>query len=274
MGDDAVSHAFELRAPAGITIAALLGRAAPEIRASGWSWVVVVDGRVAAVWSVDHGVQLLIPDRNLTAETIPRTIHFRYFVQIDPEWLHRRLAEGAPADRSALELEYRPIAQSAAEAENRRREREIADRLLTPECMRALVAVGAEIDLHNDRLLRFDLHGERWWASRADTMLSIRHGDGGEGASIRPAAFAEAWLVAATSAASRSAAGEVRFPPYAPFPAPELRPMGEWPPGVRRWTTQGEPVAQLAGQDAVDAFQLAYGRTIAEIVALMGPVAG
>lgn len=101
MGDDMESHAKSVTVPRGTLLSKALGDYRPEIQVQGWSWVAVVDDEVSAVWSVDHGVQLLVPDRKLTRG--PIAVFFRYFVQIDPAWLHERLASGEPANRPALE---------------------------------------------------------------------------------------------------------------------------------------------------------------------------
>ncbi|WP_157496854.1 hypothetical protein [Leifsonia sp. Leaf264] len=270
MGDDGRSHAHQVTVARGTRLSALLDRAAPEIRARGWSWVAVADGRVVAVWSSDHGVQLLVPDARVTSKRGPRRVDFRYYLQIDPAWLHRRLAEGADPDREALELEYRPQAQAAWELEARRRERDDPARLLSPECIAAVQSFGAQIDLHNDRQMRLDILGTRWTVIRSDTMTQIHRGEDALAASIRPAAFAECWLVAAIGAEARLSIGLPRLPDFQPLPAPELTPMAaSWPQGVKRWTTTGDLIAQLAGEDAVSCYRLASGRSIAEIAQLL-----
>ena len=271
-GDDIEPHARELSVASGTRLSALLALAAPEIRARGWSWVAMAEGRPLAVWSVDHGVQLLVPDRRVTGRRGPHAVHFRYLQQIDPAWLHRRLAEGAPMRPRDLEEAYRPIATAVYEREQRRREAECDERLISPECVGILESFGSRIALHNDRLLRFELCGARWSVARLDTMTRIEAGDDRTGgASIRPAALAECWLVAAVAAVVREEQGIVAIPDHPPETVPELRRMGDWPPGNRRWSTVGEPTAQLHSERAVDCFSLACGRSIAEIAALMRP---
>src|SRR5690606_3528940 len=129
MGDDVESHARVVTVPRGTRLSAAIDQCSPEIRSPGWSWVVVVDGEVASVWSVDHGAQLLVADRRLIRG--PVDVHFRYFVQIDPGWLFDRLVQGVRADRRELEREYAPIAREKYRAELRRREREMETRLLS-----------------------------------------------------------------------------------------------------------------------------------------------
>ncbi|MGM7697048.1 hypothetical protein [Microbacterium sp. A84] len=263
------SHAHQVTVASGTRLSALLGRASPGIRQHGWSWVAVADGRVAAVWSVDHGVQLLVPDSRVTSKGGPHSVHFRYFLQIDPAWLHRRLIEGAVPNLKSLEREYQPLARVAWEQEQRRRENELPDRLLTAECTSALQSFGAQIDLHNDRTIRFNLFGTQWTASGSDTMIQIHSGEGGPAASIRPSTFAECWLVAAVGAEMRISRDIPRLPHFQPLPAPRLKPMTSWPPGVQRWTTNGNLIAQLSGADAVSYFRIAVGRSIAEIAELL-----
>lgn len=269
MGDDMRSHAHQVTALAGMRLSRLVKMSTPEIRERGWSWVVVADDRTIAVWSVDHGVQMLVPDSRLTGGGAPARLYFRYFVQIDPAWLHRRLGEGAAPNRQTLELEYQPIARTVWENEQRRRERESPERLISAECVSVLVSLGARLDLHNDRTIRFDLRGSQWTANRVDTMTMMHSGIDGLAASIRPAAFAECWLVAAAGSESRAARGHPRLPDFRPLPAPHLETMSSWPPGVPRWTTVGPLVAQLSGEDAVSCFRLAFGRSIAEIAELL-----
>jgi hypothetical protein len=269
MGDDLESHARQLTVGSGTRLSALLDRASPEIRQLGWSWVAIADDRVVAVWSVDLGVRMLVPNRRVSSTRGPHHIHFRYFLQIDPAWLHSRLAEGANPDLRSLEREYQPLARVAWEKEQRRRESETPDRLLSPDCTAALVSFGVRIDLHNDRIARFDLDGERWTAVRSDTMTQIHRGEGGPTASIRPSAFAECWLVVAVGAQLRTSRNIACIPSCEQFPAPELTPMTNWPPNVRRWTTTGDLIAQLSGDDAVSFYRIAIGRSIAALAALM-----
>lgn len=103
-GDDVVSHAAVVRVRRGARLSAVIEQVSPDVRVAGWSWVVKVDGVTAAVWSVDHGVQLLIADRRVTQKSV--TILFRYFLQIDPVWLFARLEQGARPNREALRAEY------------------------------------------------------------------------------------------------------------------------------------------------------------------------
>lgn len=267
MGDDVSSHERTLTVDAGTPLSRLLELAAPEIRAPGWSWVATTEAGPVAVWSVDHGVQLLVEDAPVTAEIGPHDVLFRYFMQIDPAWLHARLAEGAAPRRDVLEREYRPLAQAAREREDRRRERELPERLLTPECVAAVEGLGAATDLHNDRTYRFDLLGEGWAVSRADTMTQVFRGAGTPPiASVRPTSFAECWLVAMVAAQVRAARGLPRLPDVDSPTAPELRPMGP-----DRWQLNGPLTVQLRGEAAVAAYRLAFGRSIAEILALTAP---
>lgn len=200
MGDDVSSHAHRQSFPDGTLLADVLDATHPEIRSPGWSWIAVVDGTVSAVWSVDHGVRLLVEDRRLRAGDAPVRVFYRYFLQIDPQWLHERLATGAAADRRALSAEYAPLAAARLEQEQRRREREVPEKLLSSATIDALVGLGATIDLHSDTRCRFFAHGERWVAVRSDTMTLIYRADQAPPiASLRPRAVAERWLVTAVA---------------------------------------------------------------------------
>lgn len=269
MGDDVFSHARRLAVTPGTLLSAVLDASAPEIRSRGWSWVADVDGRVAAVWSVDHGVQMLVDDAPVTVENAPRRIHYRYFLQMDPAWLHRRLAEGAAANRPALELEYRPIGDRRRDDEERRRERESPTRLLTVDCTAALRGFGVEFDVHNDRMARFDLFGSSWRIQRSDTMTMTFDESNRVMSSIRPVEVAECWLVAAAGQRMRQFRGLRPVPDAPRLPAPDLKPMAAGVSGKARWTTRGEPVVQLTGDDAVRAYRLSAGRSLPEIVAVL-----
>lgn len=269
MGDDAISHARVTHFAPGTPVSRMVEASAPEIHSRGWSWVAVVGGEVSAVWSADHGVRLLVPDRALSPERPVETVHFRYFLQIDPEWLFQRLAEGAPAHRDTLAAEYAPIAVRKREQELHRREREQRERLLSAQCVGALQTLGAAIELHADSECHFDLHAEHWVVRRADTMTQVFRGSGAPVASIRPIAFAESWIVAAVAAEARAARGLAALPAHEALPAPELRPMVGSRLGPQRWTSTGAITAQLTGDDAVASYRLAAGRTVDEIVALM-----
>ncbi|MDN3310955.1 hypothetical protein QWJ90_08430 [Microbacterium oryzae] len=101
MGDDMTSHARVTTVARGTPLSTAIERNSPEIRSRGWSWVIVVDGAVTAVWSVDEGVRLLVADRALWRG--PVEIHFRYFLQLDPAWLSDRLSRGATVVQVASE---------------------------------------------------------------------------------------------------------------------------------------------------------------------------
>ncbi len=269
MGDDVQSHRHGIEVPEATRLADLLDAAHPEIEAPGWSWVAVVDGTVSAVWSVDHGVRLLVRNRRLHAGRAPLAIFFRYFVQIDPAWLHERLAAGAPAHRPALEEEFRPIARERLEQEERRREREIREKLLSPETIAALGLFGATIDLHSDRLCRLLLGEETWMVRRLDTMTVVYDGESrGPIASLRPHSAAESWLAAALGGRQRARRGLPTYPAYLAHPGPRLETMASWPPGVSRWSATGEDgsVAQLSGERALAAYRFARDRSLAEVL--------
>lgn len=261
MGDDVVSHAGVMSVPRGTPLSAALELASPEIRSPGWSWVAVVDGATTAVWSVDHGVQLLAADRRITHG--PVDVYFRYFVQIDPAWLFDRLAQGVGADRLALEEEYAPIAREKYLAELRRRERELDGRFLSTECVDALQHFGADITLHADVACDFTHDGDTWSVRRADTMFQVFRGRGGPIASIRPHALGEAWLVGMLGAAARTTAGRAELPDAEPLPGLELTASGG------RWMSHGATVVQVRSELAARVAQLAYGRSIAEVRTLL-----
>lgn len=260
MGDDVVSHAGTLSVPHGTMLSAAIEKSSPEIRAEGWSWVVVVDGEVAAVWSVDHGVRMLVTDRAL--DHGPADIYFRYFVQIDPTRLFDRLAQGAPAHRYDLEAEYAPIAREKYATELRRREREIAAKLLSAESIAAIESYGARVTLHADIACTFTYRGDTWTVRRADTMLQVFVGPGGPRASIRPHALGEAWLVGMLGAAARAAAGRPELPDAEVLPGLDLTQRGG------RWTSQGATVVQVTSDLAARVAELVYGRSIAEVRAV------
>ncbi len=275
MGDDMSSHAYRRSFRNRTPLAEVLEATHPEIRSRGWSWVAVVDGIVSAVWSTDHGVRLLVENRRLQARRSPLPVVFRYFLQIDPQWLHERLAAGAAADREALSAEYAPLAAERLEQEQRRRERDVPQKLLSSACIEALERLGAKIDLHSDTRCRLDAHGERWIVVRSDTMTLVHHGENpGPIANLRPSSFAELWLTAAVGSRERERNALPRLPLPTPDQGPPLRPMTSWPPGRERWSATGDDgfVAQLSGEDAVAWYRFAFGRTLDEIVATVtGP---
>ncbi len=261
MGDDVESHARTMTLPRGTLLSAAIEQCSPDIKAQGWSWVAVVDGEVAAVWSVDHGVQLLVDDRKLTRG--PTGILFRYFVQIDPGWLFDRLAQGARANRRELEQEYAPIAREKYRAELLRREREIDARLLTPECIEVIRHYGADVTLHADIACEFTHQGKPWAVKRADTMLQVFVGGGAPTASIRPHALGEAWLIGMLAASARAAAGLPDLPDADPLPGLELTQQGG------RWMSHGATVVQVRTELAARIARLAFGRSIAEVRTLL-----
>ena len=255
------SHARVVSLRRGTLLSDAIEQCSPEIKARGWSWLAVVEREVAAVWSVDHGAQLLVEDRKLMRS--PVDIHFRYFLQIDPAWLFERLTQGAPADQRALEAEYAPIAQAKYRAELRRREREIDERLLSVECTEGVQSFGAEITLHADVACEFTYRGDVWAVRRADTMLQVFVGEGAPIASIRPHALGEAWLVAMIGASSRVASGLPDLPEVENLPGLELTQSG------RRWMSRGANVVQVRTELAARLARFAFGRSVAEVRALL-----
>ena len=223
MGDDAVSHAGVLTVRRGTPLSAAIEQSAPEIRSPGWSWVAVVDGETAAVWSVDHGAQLLVADRRLRRG--PVGVFFRYFVQIDPAWLFDRLARGERPDRRALEELYAPIAREKYRAELRRRERELDGRLLSTACVEALRRFGADITLHADVACEFAHGDDDWVVRRADTMFQVFRGRGGPIASLRPTPSARCgssacWARPCASRKGGKRSRTPRSPPTSNSPGP------------------------------------------------------
>lgn len=261
MGDDVESHARTTTLRRGTLLSAAIEQCAPEIKAKGWSWVAAVNGEVTAVWSVDHGVQLLIEDRKLMRG--PVDIHFRYFVQIDASWLFDRLAQGAHANRRELEQEYAPIAREKYRTELLRRERENDTRLLNSECIEAIQYYGAEVMLHANVACDLTHRGESWAVRRADTMLQVFVGGGASIASIRPHALGEAWLVGMIGASARVAAGLPELPDIDLRPGPELMQTGG------RWMSHGATVVQVRTERAARVARLAFSRSVAEVRTLL-----
>ncbi|MBD9700281.1 hypothetical protein IGS67_12410 [Flavimobilis sp. GY10621] len=265
MGDDMESHAATATVPLGTLLSKALNDHPPGIRAKGWSWIAVVDGVVAAVWSVDHGVQLLVPDRRLWRG--PVAVFFRYFLQMDPAWLHARLAAGEPADRRALAEAWVPLGAERHRAELLRREREIPERLVSADCVEALQHYGAEITLHCDTVCEFSFAEERWSAQRHDTMFLVYIGTGSSRASLRPHAFGEAWLVGRVGAAARKERGLPELPEFEPRPGLELEAQSA--PLGPRWISHGATVAQLHEELSAQVALLAHGRSVTEVRALL-----
>ncbi|MBD8729071.1 hypothetical protein [Frigoribacterium sp. CFBP 13707] len=273
MGDDARTHRRELRVPAGSLVSDVVERSSPDVRAQGWSWVAVVDGTVVAVWSVDHGVALLVPDGPLTAPDPSGVVQvrFRYLGQLDPAWLHARLAEGAPLDRDALDAEYAPTARAVLERERREREASTTVRLLGPTSVRALERLGAVIDLHSDELCRFDVGGVAWHVELRDTMTVVfGRGHRSPLASLRPVGLAERWVLAALAVDRRVADGLDPLPD-APVRA-RAEPVDLMVAGRARAVegSSGAAVAQLADAGDVGPLDLVLGRDLDEVVALFG----
>ena len=218
-----------------------------------------VDDVVTAVWSIDHGVQLLVEDYPITRRTAPKSVYWVYCQQIDPAWLHGRLSGGASANLKHLHDEYKSIGRAKQEREERRREFDIEERCVSSDYVTAFERLGASIDLHNDRLLRFELLGHRWVFKRNDSMFGI-YVDDVSLASIRPLPLAERWLLAAVAARSTPQAHLV--PPAHDESTFEWRPMSSVPGGPARWeASKGYAVAQLEGEDAVAYFRFAESRS-------------
>lgn len=261
MGDDMQSHARTYQVARGTRLSKALRMCLPEIKAPGWSWVVKLDGVTTAVWSVDHGVQLLVPDRSLQGG--PVDIVFRYFQQIDPAWLFDQLAAGERANSNELSRLYAPIRAARSKAAWRRREQENPDRLLSAECIAALQHYGAEVTLHADKLCEFTHQGAHWSVQRQDSMAVIYRGGGRALVSLRPHSLAEAWLVGMLGATERTTSGLPDLPEYVPVPGLRLDKVGS------RWVSLGAVVVQTSNERAGMVADFAFGRTIDEVRAAL-----
>lgn len=258
MGDDIESHATALEVSRGTLLSDALGRCVPDVRMKGWSWVVTVDGETTAVWSVDHEIQLLVPDRGLKSGA---DVYFRYFLQIDPAWLFDRLSAGDPANRNALEGAYAPIAQAQYREALLRREWESDDRPLSTECIEALEHYGARITLHADMVCEFTYADEEWVAERRDSMFVVAAGPWRSFASLRPHLLGETWLVGMLGVSERVARGLPEFPEIDPS-----QPKPTAFDGLHR----GAVVVQVRGQKAEDVTGFVMGRTVSETRELLG----
>jgi len=273
MGDDAQSHRRELRVRAGSLVGDVVERSSPDVRVQGWSWVAVVDGTVVAVWSLDHGVALLAPDRPLTVSDPGGVVQVRflYLGRLDPAWLHARLAQGAPLDRDALAAEHAPLARAVLEHERREREAATTARLLGPTCVHALERLGAVVDLHSDVLCRFDVGGVAWQVERSDSMIVVfGRGRRSPLASLRPVGLAERWVLAALALDRRVAEGLDPLPD-APVRA-GAEPVQLTVAGRARAVegSSGAVIAQLRDARDVASLDLVLGRDLDEVVALFG----
>jgi hypothetical protein len=94
-------------------------------------------------------------------------------------------------------------------------------------------------------------------------MLQVFRGPGGAIASIRPHVLGESWLVTMIGSVVRVATGHVALPDAAPLPGLELT------RSARRWVSHGATVVQVRSDHQADAARLAYGRSIAELRALI-----
>ena len=271
MGDDMQSHRREVQTSPDILMSDLIEQVSPEIRSRGWSWVVVVGDETTAVWSVNHGVQMLRPDVPFDGQSGPVKVFFRYFQQIDPAWLFRRLSEGAKASHGDLEEEYAPLAQEAYERQQRERESSTTKRLLSERCILALEYFGAVIDLHSDVMCRFGAQGLQWTLHRSDTVTEIfREGLRMPRASMRPTDLAEKWIVAAVGAQCRIERGEEPLPPFEQHATEELTQWPGFDKGDVEWHTSDSPVvAQLRDNQAVQVYRFGAGRDIDGIVSLL-----
>ena len=99
------------------------------------------------------------------------------------------------------------------------------------------------------------------------TLVS-REGNATSIAALRPASFAEAWLATAIGARGREERGLPPLPPSVPIEGPPMKAMSSWPPGTVRWSATGPDglIAQLTGEEAVEWYRFASGRTLDEIV--------
>lgn len=260
MGDDAESHAYEMVLPCSTSIAEAVDLAAPSVGGPGWSWIAVLEGTPVAVWSVDGGARLLVADAPFGRPDGEFDLFFRYFVQIDPEWLYWELRNGAAPDRRALETAFASHAARRREVADRERESATTDRLLSAECAAVLSRLGVEFDLHHDRLCRFDFVGTSWRIERLDTMTRVTMGGGHATGSFRPSSWAEKWLVAAIGARLRLMAGRE------PLPAFDLRPAPELSPQRHMWSITGPDTIQVSDGSGLLLYHFVAGRSLVEIL--------
>lgn len=219
-----------------------------------------MDGEVAAVWSVDHGAQLLVLDRKLKRG--PGDIHFRYFLQIDPGRLFDRLAQDAlPTCENSKTSTPRSHARNTGPSTSVASA--IDARLLTSECIETIRRSGADVTLHADIACDFTHRDEAWAVRRADTMLQVFIGAGAPIASIRPHALGEAWLVEMIGASVRIVAGLPDLPDIDPLPGLELTQTGG------RWMSHGATIVRVRTELAARVARLVFGRSVAEVRTLL-----
>lgn len=260
MGDDVESHAYEMVLPCGTSISEAVDLASPSVGAPGWSWIAVLGGTPVAVWSMDGGARLLVADAPFGPPRGEIDLFFRYFVQIDPEWLYWELRNGAAPDRRALEEAFAGHAARRREVADRAREASTTERLLGEECVAVLTRLGVVFDLHHDRLCRFDFVGTSWRIERLDTMTRVTMGGGHATGSFRPSSWAEKWLVAAIGARLRLMAGRE------PLPAFDLRPAAELTPQRYMWSITGPDTIQVSDGSGLLLYHFVAGRSLVEIL--------
>lgn len=178
MGDDVEPHVREVVVDAGWTLTELLSRVRPDVSVSGGStWVCEWAGEPVAVWSSSWGTGRPWVSDLQTVADLPWSerpvLFFRYFTQVDPDWLLAQLAGGTAPTRAAVQPLWEPVRQAREDEQWRQRAADLPGRLLSRAAVRVLERLGALVEVHADAYCLLVLQGQSWRLRRTGGRVHV-----------------------------------------------------------------------------------------------------
>lgn len=238
MGDDVEPHARVLDVPGETTLGAFLAHLSPDVSVSGpAAWVVRLGGRDGDWVGMYDGQMRVLRDADRTlADLRVERVHFDYWAAAPAELLLESLAGGRLPDRTALQHEGWRRQWQAEEERAIERAATSRRRLLSPEAVAAVGALGGRIVVHAPAYCRLEAADRTSYVVRGDAHASRLSavdaaGDQHPLATFRPPGpLVETTLVARLGAAWRATRGLA--PVVAPRHRTEVRRSG----GIWSWT--------------------------------------
>lgn len=215
MGDDVEPHERVLDVPGETTLGAFLAHLSPDVSVAGpATWVVRLGGRDGAWVGMYDGQMRVLREADRTlADLGVAVVHFDYWAGAPAELLLESLAGGRLPDKTALQREGWRRGWQAEDERAREKQATTTKRLLSPEAVAAVEALGGRVEVHAPSYCRLVAADRTTYVVRSDQHWSrlATVDDAGDQhglATFRPPGpLAETTLVARLGTAWREARG-------------------------------------------------------------------
>ncbi|ABS04302.1 hypothetical protein [Kineococcus radiotolerans] len=282
MGDDVEGHQRIVEVPDDATVEELLRTVTPDVSVNGGStWICCWNDVPFAVHASAWGEGRVWDQRYRTLADLPTDIPagegadvrtprlvFRYWLQMDPDWLLAQLHGGHPLDRQALRTRWDAIAEERAVAAMRAHEPFVRTPLLDRATVQVLTALGARIDVHTEDVCRLFVGPQVWTVQRSHPVTWILT-PGGVRGELHVRELLPQWL---TALIGSTLVGTCALPDPVTGTEVEHR-YGR----VGVWRATGEEpgrqeLAEFGADREADValFQRTVGRTVKEVAAAYG----